>query len=94
MEVEPVKRVQSNSRIESGSREQRRRNPAPPQREHRPEPPSRFEVVAENGNEVAYRTVDPETGLVLSQLPSEEVRRVAARLQQMMDEGTIRECQP
>ena len=51
--------------------------------------PSRFEAVSEDGNEIVYRAIDPETGIVLAEVPSEEVRRVAQRLQQLIAEGKI-----
>ena len=50
---------------------------------------SRFEAVSEDGKEIVYRAIDPETGIVLAEVPSEEVRRVAQRLQQLIAEGKI-----
>ena len=55
-----------------------------------PAPSSRFEPVAEDGKEIVYRTLDPETGAVLAQVPSEEVVRVAKKLESMRAEGKIR----
>lgn len=50
---------------------------------------SRFEAVSEDGKEIVYRATDPETGIVLAEVPSEEVRRVARRLEQLIAEGKI-----
>lgn len=51
---------------------------------------SRFKPVAEDGKDIVYRTVDPETGTVLTQVPSEEVLRVAKRLEELITEGKIK----
>ncbi len=50
---------------------------------------SHFEMTTEDGNEIVYRAVDPETGLVLAQVPSEEVLRVARKLEELKDKGKI-----
>jgi uncharacterized FlaG/YvyC family protein len=51
---------------------------------------SRFKPVTEDGKDIVYRTVDPETGAVLTQVPSEEVIRVAKKLEALRTEGKIR----
>jgi hypothetical protein len=90
MEINPVAPVISSAKAPRSDEQHQQRpsTPAPP-----PAPSaadSRFEVVAEDGTDIVYRAVDPETGAVLAQVPSEEVMRVAKRLEEMIAEGTIK----
>lgn len=45
-----------------------------------------FSRILNEEDEVVYRVVDDETGQILTQVPSEEVLRVAKRLQQMLSD--------
>jgi hypothetical protein len=49
-------------------------------------PRHQFSRVLGEDDEVIYRVVDEETGTILTQVPSEEVLRVAKRLQQMLSD--------
>lgn len=90
MEINPVAPVTSSSQT-ARSDEQHHHRPSPTNTPAPPSnPDSRFEVVTEDGNEIVYRAIDPETGAVLAQVPSEEVMRVAKRLKEMIAEGTIK----
>ena len=89
MAINPVTPIISDA---GTARADEHHHPRPRSSEPNAEPHehSRFEAVAENGNEIVYRAVDSETGAVLAQVPSEEVLRVAKRLQEMIAEGTIK----
>jgi hypothetical protein len=45
---------------------------------------SLFSRVLAEGDGVVYQVLDDETGMILAQVPSEEVLRVAKRLQEML----------
>lgn len=45
-----------------------------------------FSRILNEEDEVVYRVVDEETGQILTQVPSEEVLRVAKRLQQILSD--------
>ncbi len=89
MQLPTIKAVTASSRTAPSERQQSSHNSATPKEPLGTLWLSRFEVVSEDGNEIVYRAVDPETGMVLAEVPSEEVRRVAERLQQLMAEGKI-----
>jgi uncharacterized FlaG/YvyC family protein len=91
MEITPVTPIPRSDRAaRSDEQHQQQRAPAPPATPATDVQTSRFEVVTEDGNQIVYRAVDPETGIVLAQVPSEEVRRVAKRLEEMIAEGTMK----
>jgi hypothetical protein len=92
VQIAPVTPVFASAGVAPTDQQSQRRGD-PYSRGHVSEPPaptSRFEPVAEDGNEIVYRAVDPETGAVLAQVPSEEVVRVAKKLESMRAEGKIR----
>jgi hypothetical protein len=87
MEVKRVSGSEPPALAERQDHASLQRQPSP---DHKPDPQtSRFEAVLEDGKEIVYRATDPETGLVLVEVPSEEVRRVAERLKQLMSQGKI-----
>ena len=49
-------------------------------------PRHQFRRILNEEDEVVYRVVDDETGQILTQVPSEEVLRVAKRLQQILSD--------
>jgi hypothetical protein len=87
MEIKPITGIQP---LAAAVPQQQSSQPGPNSAPHLdPIPDSRFEAVLENGNEIVYRATDPETGLVLMEVPSEEVRRVSERLKQLFQEGKL-----
>lgn len=88
MKVDSIKAV---GMVEASKRAEKRGNgDSLPRKETGPaQTGSHFEMVTEDGNEIVYRAVDPETGFVLAQLPSEEVLRVARKLEELKEKGKI-----
>ena len=90
MQIEPVKAVDATTKAAATADRQQQA----PDNDAIPTAPetlkqSRFEAVSDDGKEIIYRAIDPETGILLAEVPSEEVRRVAQRLKQLIAEGKI-----
>lgn len=88
MKVDPVAPIQPGEATRTGQQSPHKRPAAPPDKTL--PPVSRFEVVSEDGNDVVYRAVDPETGAILTQVPSEEVLRVARKLEELRAQGKLK----
>ena len=89
MKIDTIAAIDASSRTTAVDRQQQ--SPHTPLHQSAPQDnkKSRFEAVSVNGKEIIYRALDPETGITLAEVPSEEVRRVAERLQQLIAEGKI-----
>lgn len=88
MQVGPVAPVKASEAARTDQHSPEKRSPSPP--DLTTTSGSRFEVVSEDGIDIVYRTVDPETGVVLAQVPSEDVLRVARRLEELRAEGKLK----
>ncbi len=89
MQVGSIKPVNATDNSSATDRQQQFSGNASPSTSPEQSNESRFEAVSEDGKEIVYRAIDPETGIVLAEVPSEEVRRVAQRLKQLIAEGKI-----
>jgi uncharacterized FlaG/YvyC family protein len=88
MQVDPVMPVHPTEAARTDQHSQPKRFAKTP--EQTTSSSSRFEVVSEDGKDVVYRAIDPETGIILAQVPSEEVLRVAQKLEQLRAEGKLK----
>ena len=89
MQIGSIKAVNATTQSAHADRQQQSSDDHPGPSSPQEPKTSRFEAVSEEGNEIVYRAVDPETGIVLAEVPSEEVRRVAQRLKQLIAEGKM-----
>lgn len=82
MEIGDIRPVQSTEKTATADRQSNgdsaRTVPAKPR--------SQFSRGFAKEDGVVYRVVDEETGIILTQVPSEEVLRVAKHLQQMLSD--------
>ncbi len=82
MEISDIRPVQSTERTATADRQSTGDSP----RNIPAKPRSQFSRVFAKEDGVVYRVVDEETGIILTQVPSEEVLRVAKHLQQMLSD--------
>lgn len=82
MKIGDIRPVQSVERI--GTTDRQPGNDAGSTRSLRSR--HQFSRVLNEEEDVVYRVVDEETGQILTQVPSEEVLRVAKRLQEMLSD--------
>ncbi len=82
MKIGDIRPVQSVERTRSTDRQSSSDpgNPRSLRQRHQ------FSRVLNEEDEVVYRVVDDETGQILTQVPSEEVLRVAKRLQEILSD--------
>jgi hypothetical protein len=82
MEIGDIRPVQSAERTATSDRNSNRnpRSIVPTKSRHQ------FSRIFDEDDGVIYRGVDEEAGLILTQVPSEEVLRVAKRLQQLLSD--------
>jgi uncharacterized FlaG/YvyC family protein len=82
MEVGDIHPVRSTERTATATRQSNENSGRKVQLKSR----GQFKRDFDEDEGVVYRVVDEETGIILAQVPSEEVVRVAKRLQQMLAE--------
>jgi len=82
MKISDIRPVQSIER--SGSAERKATSDSGVYRSFRSR--HQFSRVLNEEDDVVYRIVDEETGQILTQVPSEEVLRVAKRLQEILSD--------
>lgn len=75
-EIRPVQSIEQATRRRSASQDGAKSG----------RPRHQFSRVFGESEGVVYRVIDEETGMILTQVPSEEVLRVAKRLQEMLSE--------